>query len=65
MLAPVHDANHDRAGLGSHFDEIQTGICCGLPSLFEGDDADLFATGTDQADGGQTNLFVDTDLGFD
>jgi hypothetical protein len=65
MLTPVHDADHDGAGLGSNFDEIQTGICCGLAGLFEGDDADLFAAGTDQADGTQTDLIVDSNLGFD
>jgi hypothetical protein len=46
MLAPVHDPDHDRACIGSYFYEIETRITGYLACFFDGDDADLFSTGT-------------------
>jgi len=36
-----------------------------LAGLFEGDDADLLTTGTDEADGAQADLVVDANFVFD
>jgi hypothetical protein len=65
VLAPVHDANDDRARSGGNLDEIQTGFRGGLASLVEGNDADLLSGGTDEADGAETDLLVDADVVVD
>jgi hypothetical protein len=65
VLAVVHDADHDRTDGRSHLDEVKTGLGCSLACLFEGNDADLLTTGTDEADGAQTDLVVDANFVFD
>jgi hypothetical protein len=65
MLAPVHDADHDRASLGGHLDQVEAGLAGGSARFIEGNDADLLSVGTDETDGTETDLFVDTDLLLD
>jgi hypothetical protein len=62
VLAPVHDADHDGANIGSDLDEVETLLLGEAPGFFDGYDADLLAVGIDQADGTQTDLVVDTDF---
>jgi len=65
MLAPVHDADDDGACVGSDLDEIEAGIGRDPACFFDGNDADLFAVGTDESDGAQTDLLVDPYLVLD
>jgi len=62
---PVHDADHDRPGVRRHLDEIEAGIGRDAAGFFDGDDADLLTIGTDETDGAQPDLFVDTNLVLD
>jgi hypothetical protein len=59
MLPPVHHAHHDGPGIGRDLYQVQTGLFGVTPCFFEGNDADLFAAGADQAYGGETDLLVD------
>jgi hypothetical protein len=59
VLSPVHDAHHDGTGIGGDLDQIEARLLGVTPCFFEGNDADLFAVGADQAYGGETDLLVD------
>jgi hypothetical protein len=65
MFAPVHDAHHDGARFRGHFHQVEAGFFGRPTGFFDGDDADLFAIGTDETDWAQTDLLVDTRLRFD
>jgi hypothetical protein len=62
VLAVVHDADHDRSGRGRHLDEIEASLFGGAARLIEGNDADLLSIGTDESDGAQMDLIVDTNF---
>ena len=47
VFTPVHDSDHDGACIRSDLDQIEAGVLGGLARFFDGDDADLFAVGTD------------------
>jgi hypothetical protein len=59
VLSPVHHAHHDGAGVGGDLHEVEAGFLGVTAGFFEGNDADLFAAGADQAYGGETDLLVD------
>jgi len=65
MLAPVHDADHDRACFGGDLDQVEARIPGGLARFIEGNDADLLSVGTDESDGTETDLLVYANLLLD
>jgi hypothetical protein len=61
MLAPVHDANHDRACIRGDLDQVEPRFGCNSAGFIEWDDADLFTIDPDQSDWAETDLLVDSD----
>jgi hypothetical protein len=65
MFAVVHDTDHDRAGIRGDLDEVEPRFDGDGASLIERYDADLFAVSTDEPDGRETNLVIDTSFVVD
>ena len=65
VLTPVHHLDDDGTGVRSDLDEIESRYGGSLFCLIEWNDTDLFACGSDQSDGRESNLVVDTDIVFD
>jgi hypothetical protein len=61
VLAPVHDADHDRSRIGSYLDEIEASLRGDAPGFVERDDSDLFSLDADQTNWAETDLLIDSD----
>ena len=57
-LAKIHDTADRRRGAGRNLHKIQFGIVCNLQRLFDGNDADIAAIRSDQADFRYTDAFI-------
>jgi hypothetical protein len=59
VLAVVENLADRRIGGGRDFDEVETGFFCGGDGFAGGDDPDLLAVRTDQADAVDADFVVD------
>jgi len=59
VLSPVHDTHHDGTRIGRDLHQVEASLLGVTPCFVQGNDADLFAIGADQAYGGETDLLVD------
>jgi hypothetical protein len=60
----VHQLDHGWPRIGCNFNQVQPRFLSPLPGLLDADDTDLFAIVTDQANGADPDLVVDSDLLF-
>ena len=61
-LAVIHDLANGRTLSGSHLNQIEVRLASQIQRLLGGNDAEVFSVRTDQADGTETNLFVNTGI---
>ena len=64
-LAVVHDLAHRRLRAGSHFDKIEVCFVSQLAGVVRTDNANLLAGGTDEANFGNADAFIDTSVSAD
>jgi hypothetical protein len=64
-LAVVHDLADRRASVGGHLDQVEIGLEGQAECIFNTHDANLFTSGSDEADLGNSDAIVDAGLSAD